>query len=145
MINTDVVTQIDVNDNKIEIIRVGDIDYISLTDLARYADNDDPRYPIQNWMRNKDVILFLGLWENMHNEDFKRVEFDAFKNDSASQSFTMSPSRWINTLEEFFTIGNSKASIHEWNMAQIDEEYKQKAKEEKSLKKIRRKEINKKR
>ena len=83
MINTDVVTQIDVNNNKIGIMRVGDIDYISLTDLARYADEEDPKYPIHNWMRNKDVILFLGLWEQMHNLNFKGVEFDTFKNDSA--------------------------------------------------------------
>lgn len=44
------------------MIRIDDNEYISLTDLARYADEDDPRYPIQHWMRNKDVISYLGLW-----------------------------------------------------------------------------------
>ena len=50
-------------DQIINIIRIDNKEYISLTDLARYADDDDPRLPIQNWMRNKDVILYLGLWE----------------------------------------------------------------------------------
>jgi len=52
-----------VKDQIINIIRIDNKEYISLTDLARYADDDDPRLPIQNWMRNKDVILYLGLWE----------------------------------------------------------------------------------
>ena len=54
--------QMIVKDQVINIIRIDDNEYISLTDLARYADEDDPRYPIQNWMRNKDVISYLGLW-----------------------------------------------------------------------------------
>ena len=69
--------------------------YISLTDLARYADKEDPRYPIQNWMRNKDVISYLGLWENIHNINFKRVEFDTFKNEAGSNKFKITPQRWI--------------------------------------------------
>ena len=51
-----------VKDQVINMIRIDDNEYISLTDLARYADEDDPRYPIQHWMRNKDVISYLGLW-----------------------------------------------------------------------------------
>lgn len=54
-------SEIKVNESKISIIRIGTKEYISLTDLTRYADEDDPRYPIQNWMRNKDVIAYLGL------------------------------------------------------------------------------------
>ena len=57
-------SEINVNNNKINVMRIENKEYISLTDLARYADEDDPRYPIQNWMRNKDVIAYLGLWEN---------------------------------------------------------------------------------
>lgn len=56
---------IDVKGNSVSVIKIGNEDYISLTDLARYA--DDPRLPIQNWMRNKDVILYLGLWEELNN------------------------------------------------------------------------------
>ena len=55
-------SELNVNNNKVSVIRIGTEEYISLTDLARYADEDEPRYPIQNWMRNKDVISFLGLW-----------------------------------------------------------------------------------
>ena len=80
---SNIVTKIDVKNNKVGIMRVGDVDYISLTDLARYTDEEDPKYPIHNWMRNKDVILFLGLWEQMHNLNFKVAEFRHFKNESA--------------------------------------------------------------
>ncbi len=88
-------SEIKVNESKISIIRIGTKEYISLTDLARYADEDDPRYPIQNWMRNKDVIAYLGLWEKLNNEDFKGVEFDAFKNEAGSNKFKISPQKWI--------------------------------------------------
>ena len=95
MINTDVVTQIDVNNNKIGIMRVGEIDYISLTDLARYKNPEEPGEVIIKWMSNKSSFDFYSLWEELYNDSFKVAEFRHFKNDSASQSFTMSPSRWI--------------------------------------------------
>ena len=63
--------EIVVQDRKINILNIDGHEYISLTDLARYADEDDPRYPIQNWMRNKDVISYLGLWESINNNNFK--------------------------------------------------------------------------
>ena len=87
--------QMIVKDQVINIIRIDDNEYISLTDLARYADEDDPRYPIQNWMRNKDVISYLGLWESINNEKFKGVEFDTFKNEAGSNKFKISPQKWI--------------------------------------------------
>ena len=87
--------QMIVKDQGINIIRKDDNEYISLTDLARYADEDDPRYPIQNWMRNKDVISYLGLWESINNENFKGVEFDTFKNEAGSNKFKISPQKWI--------------------------------------------------
>ena len=61
MNNKNIKAQIVVKDQIINVIRIDDKEFISLTDLARYADEDDPRYPIQNWMRNKDVISYLGL------------------------------------------------------------------------------------
>ena len=88
-------TEMNVNNNKINVMRIGNEEYISLTDLARYADEDDPRYPIQNWMRNKDVISYLGLWESINNENFKGVEFDTFKNEAGSNKFKISPQKWI--------------------------------------------------
>ena len=87
--------QMIVKDQVINITRIDDNEYISLTDLARYADEDDPRYPIQNWMRNKDVISYLGLWESINNENFKGVEFDTFKNEAGSNKFKISPQKWI--------------------------------------------------
>jgi len=80
---------------EINITGIGDDDYISLTDLARMLNKDDPRYPIQNWMRLKDTIEFIGLWELLNNEHFNRVEFDAFKSEAGRNSFVMTPSKWI--------------------------------------------------
>lgn len=57
-------------------------EYISLTDIARFRNSDDPRYAIQNWMRNRNTIEFLGVWECLHNPNFNRVQFDAFRNES---------------------------------------------------------------
>lgn len=88
-------TEIIVKEQRINVLRIDNKDYISLTDLARYADDDEPRYPIQNWMRNKDVISYLGLWESINNENFKGVEFDTFKNEAGSNKFKMSPQKWI--------------------------------------------------
>ncbi|WP_419775203.1 KilA-N domain-containing protein [Ignavigranum ruoffiae] len=68
------------NGNEISILK-SDSDYISLTDIAKYQDEENPRYIIQNWMRNKNTIEFLGTWENLNNENFNRVEFEAVKNE----------------------------------------------------------------
>lgn len=76
-------------------MRLDNKEYISLTDLARYADNEEPRLPIRDWMRNKDVISYLGLWENINNENFKGGEFATFKNEAGSNKFKMSPQKWI--------------------------------------------------
>lgn len=100
-------TEMNVNNNKINVIRIGNEEYISLTDLARYADEDDPRYPIQNWMRNKDVISFLGLWEKLNNENFKGVEFDTFKNEAGSNKFKISPQKWIKETNAIGIISKS--------------------------------------
>ena len=91
----EIITNLKVNNNTIRVIRISNEEYISLTDLARYADEEEPRFPIQNWLRNKDVILYLGLWESINNSNFKRVEFDTFKNESGSNKFKMTPQRWI--------------------------------------------------
>ena len=99
--------QIIVKNKTINVFRIEDEEYISLTDLARYADEDDPRYPIQNWMRNKDVISYLGLWESIHNEKFKGVEFDTFKNEAGSNKFKISPQKWIRETNAIGMISKS--------------------------------------
>lgn len=69
-------------------------DYISLTDIAKYK-SEDPAATIQNWMRSRDVIEFLGLWETLRNPDFKPLEFEGFKARAGSNAFTLSPKRWL--------------------------------------------------
>ena len=88
--------EIIVKDTPISVMRVGDIDYISLTDLARYKNHLAPGDVVIKWMSNKSYFDFYCLWEELSNPNFKLAESREFKIDSASQSFTMSPSRWIN-------------------------------------------------
>ena len=73
-------------------------EYISITDIARYK-SDDPTAVIQNWMRGRDVIEFLGLWETLHNLNFKPLEFEGFKNEAGANAFTMSPKKWIEATD----------------------------------------------
>lgn len=93
--NNKITTKISVKDNLIGVMRVGNKDYISLTDLARYKNETNPGDVIIKWMSNKSSFDFYCLWEELFNENFKLAESREFKNDSANQSFTMSPSRWI--------------------------------------------------
>ena len=69
-------------------------EFISLTDIARYK-SDNPFIVVCNWMRDKETLEFLGLWEKLHNPDFKPIEFDRFRTEAGSHSFTMSPEKWI--------------------------------------------------
>ena len=89
-------TELKVKDKLVKVLRVGNVDYISLTDLARYKNSENPGDVIIKWMSNKSSFDFYCLWEELFNENFKLAESREFKKDSANQSFTMSPSRWIN-------------------------------------------------
>jgi len=85
-----------VNDVEITISEQKDRDdYICLTDMAHFRDKERTNYIIQNWMRLRSTIEFLGLWEQINNPDFKGVEFDAFRNSSGLNSFTLTPKQWI--------------------------------------------------
>ena len=88
-------TTMNVKNNLVGVMRVGDTDYISLTDLARYKNPDLPGDVIIKWMSNKNSFDFYSLWEELTNPDFKLAESREFKIEAASNSFTMSPSRWI--------------------------------------------------
>ena len=93
-------------------------EYISLTDIAKYKNSEDPRFVIQNWMRNRDTIEFLGLWEILSNPDFNRVQFEAVKKDAGLNRFVMTPSRWC---EEMNSIGiQSKAGRYGGTYAHSD-------------------------
>lgn len=70
-------------------------DYISLTDIAKYKNSDDPRFVIQNWMRNRNTLEYIGLWELLNNQDFNRVQFDTFRSEAGLNRFTMTPQKWI--------------------------------------------------
>ena len=107
MNNKNIKAQMVVKDQIINVIRSDDKEFISLTDLARYADNEEPRLPIRDWMRNKEVISYLGLWESIHNENFKGGEFDTFKNEAGSNTFKMSPQKWIRETNAIGIISKS--------------------------------------
>ena len=81
-------------------------DYISLTDIARYK-SDEPSDVIKNWMRRKDTIEFLGLWESLNNTNFNSVEFDRIKSEAGDNSFTLSPKKWISLTNAIGIISKS--------------------------------------
>lgn len=72
-----------------------DEDYICITDIARYKNSDRTDDLIRNWLRNRNTIEFLGIWEHLNNPDFKPVEFDGFRKQAGLNSFTLTPSQWI--------------------------------------------------
>ena len=92
----DVVTaEIIVKENRVGILRVENVNYISLTDLAKYQNSSDPSFTVKNWLRRVTTIDYIGLWEQIHNEDFNLVEFDQIKTEYGKNSFAMSPTQWI--------------------------------------------------
>lgn len=96
MKNNLIQTELDVNNNKIRVMRINDVDYISLTDLAKYSNPENPANVIIHWMSNKGTFDYIGLWEQLNNEDFNFTEFREIKNKEVGYvSFTLSPKRWI--------------------------------------------------
>ena len=86
------------NANGVEIrtvLGIKEQDYISLTDIAKYKNSDFPADVVKNWMRIRNTIEFLGLWEQLNNPNFKLVEFDQFKNNAGSNGFVLPPQQWI--------------------------------------------------
>jgi len=79
----------------ISMMKVDGEDYISLTDIARQKNAEFPADVVRNWMRSKMTVAFLGLWEQLHNPDFKLVEFDQFKNEAGTNAFVLPPQVWI--------------------------------------------------
>ncbi|RNC29225.1 MAG: hypothetical protein AWM53_00874 [Candidatus Dichloromethanomonas elyunquensis] len=92
---------------EIAVISGGDDnDYISLTDIARYK-SDDPTATIQNWLRNKDTIEFLGLWEQLNNPNFKHLEFEVFRNAAGANAFTLAAKKWIESTNAVGIVSKS--------------------------------------
>jgi hypothetical protein len=88
-------TKLNVNEIEIVLYKHNEEEYISLTDMAKYRDSERTNYIIQNWMRTRNTIEFLGLWENLNNPNFNSIEFDAFRIEAGSNSFTLTPKKWI--------------------------------------------------
>ncbi len=87
--------KIKVKGTEITISSRGEKDYISLTDIARHRDTERSDYILQNWLRNRSTIEFIGLWEQLNNPSFNSIEFDGFKDLAGSNSFSLTPKRWI--------------------------------------------------
>ncbi len=110
--------RINVMDTDIKTMVVNGVDYVSITDIARRKNPFEPKDVVKNWMRSKNTIEYLGLWEMLNNPNFKGVEFDPFLKEAGSNAFTMSPSRWI---EQTGAIGLiSKNGVNGGTFAQYD-------------------------
>ena len=81
-------------------------EYISLTDIAKYR-SSEPRITIHNWLRGRDIVEFLGLWEALHNPDFKRIDFDTFKKDAGTNAFVFSIKAWTDDLHAIGLLSKS--------------------------------------
>ena len=101
--------KIDANGTEIRVM--GDIvnedAYISLTDIAKYKNPDNAFIVVANWMRNYSTISFLGLWEQIHNPNFKPIEFDRFKAESGDNAFTLTPQQWIKATDAIGIVSKS--------------------------------------
>ena len=86
---------IEVQGREITILAGEKLDYICITDIARYKNSDRTDDLIRNWLRNRNTIEFLGIWERLNNPDFKPVEFDGFRKQAGLNSFTLTPKQWI--------------------------------------------------
>ena len=88
--------KINVQQTDVTILQINDTDYISLTDIAKFKSNE-PTDVIANWIRNRNTIEYLGVWETLYNPNFKPLEFEGFKKEAGLNAFTMSPQKWIDS------------------------------------------------
>jgi len=87
--------KIDVKGIEVSYYIQNEDDYICITDIAKYKNIDHPDDLIRNWLRNRNTIEFLGVWEHLYNPAFKPVEFDGFRKQAGLNSFTLTPKQWI--------------------------------------------------
>ncbi len=98
--------KITVQNTNVTVISVNEDDYISLTDIAKYK-SDEPTAVIGNWMRNRNTIEYLGIWESLYNPQFKPLEFEGFKKEAGLNAFTLSPQKWISATNAIGIISKS--------------------------------------
>lgn len=113
--------KITVQDTSVSIISSNEKDYISLTDIAKYK-SDEPNTVIGNWMRNRNTIEYLGIWESLYNPLFNPTEFEGFKKNAGLNAFTLSPQKWINATNAIGII--SKAGRYGGTYAHKDIAFK---------------------
>ena len=90
--------KIEADGTEIRIVSEGnENDYISLTDIAKRKTSENPGYVVQNWMRNRSTVAFLGLWERLHNPQFNCLEFEAIESEAGMNAFVLTPKRWVET------------------------------------------------
>ena len=99
--------KINVKEKEITIITIAEKDYVSITDIAKYKNAANADDVIKNWMRNRNTIELLGLWETIHNPNFKPVEFDGFRKEAGLNSFVLSPKRWIESTNAIGIVSKS--------------------------------------
>ena len=99
--------KINVNNTEFTIIQVNDEDYICITDLARYKNAAHTDDVIKNWLRNRNTIELLGIWECLHNPDFNPVIFDGFRKEAGLNNFVMTPKKWIESTNAIGIISKS--------------------------------------
>lgn len=88
-------SQLLVQNTIVSFTRIAQGDFISLTDIAKVKNPDEPKDVVKNWLRSRSTLDFLGLWEQINSSNFKGAEFDSFKNQGGTNSFTLSPSKCI--------------------------------------------------
>ncbi len=98
---------INVKGTEVTVISNSENDYISLTDIAKSRNSSEPYAIINNWLRSRSTIEFVGLWEKLCNPDFKPLEFERFKNEAGSNYFVLSPQRWIEATNAIGIISKS--------------------------------------
>lgn len=87
------IQEISVKDTTIRTMKVGGVDYICITDIARQKNPLEPNAVVGNWMRNRNTIEYLGIWESLNNPSFNPIEFEGFRNQAGLNAFTLSPSQ----------------------------------------------------
>ena len=109
---------ITVKDVSIRTMTAGGIDYICITDIAKQKNGIDPNGVISNWMRNRNTVEFLGIWETLHNPIFNPLEFEGFRKEAGLNAFTLSPTRWIESTNAIGIV--TRAGRYGGTFAQTD-------------------------
>ena len=90
-------TTINVKGTEVTVLLNNEVDYISLTDIAKHKDAENTDTIVQNWLRNRNTVELLGFWETMYNPNFKPLEFEGFRKQAGLNSFVLTPKKWIET------------------------------------------------